>query len=129
MCLFRESSRIVCASPSASASPDGFVCRLNCYKLCLCILLGWSFLNKIITVVLLSFRSQYHPRPKRYSQYLQLAISIIIDQRLGRPPRIVPWKTHVGSNVDEQAEPAQPPPTQPNDIQRAISGCYYLSSR
>ncbi|KAF2144368.1 uncharacterized protein K452DRAFT_222800 [Aplosporella prunicola CBS 121167] len=67
--------------------------------------------------------SQYHPRPRRYTQYMQLAISIVIDSRLDRKP-VSLWKTRFGSSRD--------PPTAPNslgsDEQRAFLGCFYLAS-
>ncbi|KAL1632630.1 hypothetical protein SLS56_003529 [Neofusicoccum ribis] len=75
------------------------------------------------------FRSQYHPKPKRYSQYLQLAVSIIVDQRLDRHPRTRRWKTHVGASAEEHFDEAQPPyASRSPDVQRAVAGCYYLSS-
>ncbi|GIJ85101.1 hypothetical protein Asppvi_003956 [Aspergillus pseudoviridinutans] len=49
--------------------------------------------------------SQYHSRPRRFSQYLHLATSIIVDRRLDRAP--VSWG---------------------RDEQRAVTGCYYFSS-
>ncbi|GME25998.1 hypothetical protein GTA08_BOTSDO08363 [Neofusicoccum parvum] len=73
--------------------------------------------------------SQYHPKPKRYSQYLQLAVSIIVDQRLDRHPRTRRWKTHVGASAEEHFDEAQPPhASRSPDVQRAVAGCYYLSS-
>ncbi|RYO91734.1 hypothetical protein DL763_004884 [Monosporascus cannonballus] len=44
-------------------------------------------------------RSHYHQKPRRYSQYLQLAISIVSDLRLDRKP-IANWEPHVGSCRD-----------------------------
>jgi hypothetical protein len=61
-------------------------------------------------------RSQYHSRPRRYSQYLQLAISIVIDLRLDRNPDTRPWKTRLDTKMFLAL-----------DEQRAVAGCYYLS--
>ncbi|OJD29881.1 zn 2cys6 transcription factor [Diplodia corticola] len=73
--------------------------------------------------------SHYHPRPRRYSQHLHIAISIIADQRFDRPPRTQFWKTHVGSTEhDPVSESKAPPPSRSNEIKRAVAGCYYLSS-
>ncbi|KAH7012358.1 hypothetical protein B0J12DRAFT_446624 [Macrophomina phaseolina] len=69
--------------------------------------------------------TQFHPHPKRYTQYLQFAISVIVDQRLERPPRSFPLKTHVGASVDDHIVQ---PPLRSNDVLRAVAGCYYLSS-
>ncbi|RYP31398.1 hypothetical protein DL767_005798 [Monosporascus sp. MG133] len=46
--------------------------------------------------------SHYHQKPRRYSQYLQLAISIVSDLRLDRKP-IANWETHVGACRDPSA--------------------------
>ncbi|KAJ6098267.1 hypothetical protein N7499_002641 [Penicillium canescens] len=37
--------------------------------------------------------SHYYSRPHRYTQFLQLAISLIVDLRLDRPPQTRVWKT------------------------------------
>ncbi|KAF2088723.1 hypothetical protein K490DRAFT_38093 [Saccharata proteae CBS 121410] len=74
--------------------------------------------------------SQYHPRPRRYSQYLQLAISIIVDLRLDRPLESRSWKlpTANGSGAERAADGRTKSPAWGRDEQRAVAGCYYLSS-
>ncbi|KAB2572698.1 hypothetical protein DBV05_g8648 [Lasiodiplodia theobromae] len=69
--------------------------------------------------------SHYHARPRLYSQYLQLAVSIVIDLRLDRSPPAA-WKTNVGSQRNPHAEPA--PPLRSAEEQRAAAGCFYLCS-
>lgn len=69
------------------------------------------------------YRSQYHSRPRRYSQYLQLAISVVIDLRLDRNPDIRPWKTR----LDVRNDAADHKMFLGLDEQRAVAGCYYLS--
>jgi hypothetical protein len=69
-------------------------------------------------------RSQYHSRPRRFSQYLHLAISIIVDRRLDRAPGMRFWQTRVGI-ADNNSNPA----CWGQDEQRAVIGCYYFSSR
>ncbi|KAJ5082350.1 hypothetical protein N7532_011393 [Penicillium argentinense] len=73
--------------------------------------------------------SHYHTKPHRYTQYLQLAISLIIELRLDRAPQTRTWKTGLSF------QPDGPPnrdvydrPSWGNDEKRAIIGCYYLSS-
>lgn len=68
-------------------------------------------------------RTQYHDRPRRYSQYLELAISIVIDLRLDRKPEMRPWKRR----LDMQVNASDPKDALSIDEQRAVAGCYYLS--
>ncbi|RYP70615.1 hypothetical protein DL771_005328 [Monosporascus sp. 5C6A] len=70
--------------------------------------------------------SHYHQKPHRYSQYLQLAISIVSDLRLDRKP-IANWETHVGSCRDPSALRGAPADWGA-DEKRALAGCFYLSS-
>ncbi|RYP89311.1 hypothetical protein DL770_004463 [Monosporascus sp. CRB-9-2] len=70
--------------------------------------------------------SHYHQKPRRYSQYLQLAISIVSDLRLDRKP-IASWETHVGACRDPSALRSAPPDWGA-DEKRALAGCFYLSS-
>ncbi|KKY25654.1 putative conserved hypothetical protein [Diplodia seriata] len=69
--------------------------------------------------------SHYHTRPRLYSQYLQLAVSIVIDLRLDREP-IAARKTYAGGHRNHLTESAQP--SRSADEQRAAAGCFYLSS-
>ncbi|RYP83023.1 hypothetical protein DL769_001492 [Monosporascus sp. CRB-8-3] len=70
--------------------------------------------------------SHYQQKPRRYSQYLQLAISIVSDLRLDRKP-VANWETHVGSCRDPSALRSAPPDWGA-DEKRALAGCFYLSS-
>ena len=66
-------------------------------------------------------RAHYQPRPRRYSQHLHLATSIISDMRLDRPKNPSLWnveKAHLTSGSDWSAEGL-----------RALIGTYYLTSR
>ncbi|OJD32505.1 uncharacterized protein BKCO1_37000139 [Diplodia corticola] len=69
--------------------------------------------------------SHYHNRPRLYSQYLQLAVSIVIDLRLDREP-VAAWKTYAGSHRNPLNGPASS--SRSADEQRAAAGCFYLSS-
>ncbi|KAJ5767270.1 uncharacterized protein N7511_004886 [Penicillium nucicola] len=73
--------------------------------------------------------SHYYSRPHRYTQFLQLALSLIVDLRLDRPPQTRVWKTGLRFglkyNMDEQLLDR---PHWGSDEQRAVLGCYYLSS-
>lgn len=66
-------------------------------------------------------RCQYHPRPRRYTQYLQLAIGIIVDLRLDRPPGDVEDRIDLTKSVDTTERLGL-------DEQRAVVGCFYLCS-
>ncbi|KAI0015953.1 hypothetical protein F4780DRAFT_31042 [Xylariomycetidae sp. FL0641] len=68
----------------------------------------------------------YHSKPKRYSQYLQLAISIVVDLRLDNDP-VGGWKAHVGSPTGMELHRGIPP-QRALDEKRALAGCFYLSS-
>lgn len=74
-------------------------------------------------------RSHYYSRPHRYTQFLQLAIGLVVDLRLERPPQTKVWKTGLRFglkyNLDEQLLDR---PYWGSDEQRAVLGCYYLSS-
>ncbi|PKX96388.1 Zn(II)2Cys6 transcription factor [Aspergillus novofumigatus IBT 16806] len=67
--------------------------------------------------------SQYHSRPRRFSQYLHLATSIIVDRRLDRAPGMRSRQTRVGI-ADNNSNPV----CWGQDEQRAVIGCYYFSS-
>ncbi|UPK95978.1 hypothetical protein LCI18_006913 [Fusarium solani-melongenae] len=64
--------------------------------------------------------AHYQPRPKRYTQHLHLATSIISDMRLDKPRRPELWDVGGGKDRDE---PDWGPPEM-----RALAGAYYLSS-
>ncbi|KAF3482624.1 uncharacterized protein GIQ15_05383 [Arthroderma uncinatum] len=71
----------------------------------------------------------YHTRPYRYTQFLQLAIGLIVELRLDRPPRTKVWKS--GIRFTSDYDPDDNTFTRPSlgrDEQRAVAGCYYLSS-
>ncbi|OQE00057.1 hypothetical protein PENVUL_c059G05066 [Penicillium vulpinum] len=73
--------------------------------------------------------SHYYSRPHRYTQFLQLAISLMIDLRLDRPPQTRTWKTELrfGLQYNLQSQTLNRPSWGSNE-QRAVLGCYYLSS-
>ena len=74
-------------------------------------------------------RSHYYTKPHRFTQFLQLAVSLVIELRLDRPPTTESWKTSLRfapqGNPNEQAYTR---PSWGNDEKRAVLGCYYLSS-
>ncbi|KAE8371317.1 hypothetical protein BDV26DRAFT_276362 [Aspergillus bertholletiae] len=73
--------------------------------------------------------SHYYPRPHRYTQFLQLAISLLIELRLDRPPQTQTWKTALRFSKEYTLDDEKY--TRPSwglDEQRAVVGCYYLSS-
>ncbi|KAJ5529942.1 hypothetical protein N7527_003335 [Penicillium freii] len=71
----------------------------------------------------------YHSRPYSYTPFLQLAISLLIDLRLDRPPQTRTWKTELrfGLQYNLQNQTYNRPSWGSNE-QRAVLGCYYLSS-
>jgi hypothetical protein len=74
-------------------------------------------------------RSHYYSRPHRYTQFLQLAISLVVDLRLDRPPQTRVWKTGLRFGLrDNLEEQLLERPSWGSDEQRAVLGCYYLSS-
>jgi hypothetical protein len=95
----------------------------TCASYCICDLWGPHASNYCFS------RSHYHTKPHRYTQFLQLAVSLIIDLRLDRPPQTKTWKTKLhfeSQNVaDEQTLER---PSWGSDEKRAVIGCYYLSS-
>ncbi|CAJ2510370.1 Uu.00g050730.m01.CDS01 [Anthostomella pinea] len=64
---------------------------------------------------------QFHPKPRQYTQYLQLAISIVVDLRLDRAP-MVTRKANVGSSQLEPDEVPKVPRERSCDEQRALAG-------
>ncbi|KAI9837897.1 MAG: hypothetical protein M1837_002687 [Sclerophora amabilis] len=71
---------------------------------------------------------QYHSRPRQYTQFLQLAVSIIVDLRLDRRPQVRSWKTGVGMELENHATTSSANSSWGRDEQRAVAGCFYLSS-
>lgn len=73
-------------------------------------------------------RSHYFGRPRVYTQFLQLAISIIVDLRLNRPPPCGPPKVGLTIELNTKPKPNYPV-TWSQDQKRAVAGCFYLTSR
>ncbi|RDW74645.1 fungal specific transcription factor domain-containing protein [Aspergillus mulundensis] len=73
--------------------------------------------------------SHYHSKPQRYTQSLHLAVSLVVDLRLDRPPQTKMWKTGLrfGPQHDSQ-DKTLTRPSWGRDEQRAVLGCYYLSA-
>jgi hypothetical protein len=69
-------------------------------------------------------RCQYHSRPRRFSQYLHLAISIITDLQLDRPTEHRFWKTRVGIDHEQKRNAL----SWGREEERAVIGYFYLSS-
>ncbi|CAI7593314.1 unnamed protein product [Penicillium discolor] len=67
---------------------------------------------------------QYHSRPRRFSQYLHLGISLITDLQLDRPPERRFWKTRVDFNSELDRESV----SWGREEKRAVIGFFYLSS-
>ncbi|KAJ5814180.1 uncharacterized protein N7503_000930 [Penicillium pulvis] len=67
---------------------------------------------------------QYHSRPRRYAQYLHLALSIITDLQLDRSPEHRFWTTRVSFDGDDDKEIV----SWGREEKRAIIGCFYFSS-
>ncbi|KAB8226356.1 hypothetical protein BDV33DRAFT_226852 [Aspergillus novoparasiticus] len=73
--------------------------------------------------------SHYHSRPHRYTQFLQLAIGLMVELRLDRPPQTKTWKTALRFNKEYTLDDEEYiRPSWGLDEQRAVVGCYYLSS-
>ncbi|CAI7678987.1 unnamed protein product [Penicillium pancosmium] len=73
--------------------------------------------------------SHYHTKPHRYTQYLQLAISVAIDLRLDRAPQGKTWKTKLQFRAEEPTnQSTYDRPLRSNDERRAVIGCFFLSS-
>lgn len=81
-----------------------------------------------MAVLTLIARYQYFSKagiPKQYCQFLELAIGIIVYNRLDRLPGKSDWSTgirvHSGNAPNSEFRG--------HDGKRALAGCYYLSSR
>lgn len=66
-------------------------------------------------------RAQFQPRPRRYTQYLNLAISIIGDLRIDRSKRTAFWE------IDK--DPRREVEDWGADEIRALAGTYFLASK
>ncbi|KAJ6002603.1 hypothetical protein N7451_005150 [Penicillium sp. IBT 35674x] len=67
---------------------------------------------------------QYHSRPRRYAQYLHLAMSVITDLQLDRSPEHRFWATRVSFDGDDDKETV----SWGREEKRAVIGCFYFSS-
>ncbi|KAJ6032634.1 hypothetical protein N7540_003366 [Penicillium herquei] len=67
---------------------------------------------------------QYHSRPRRYAQYLHLAISIITDLQLDRSAEHRFWTTRVSFDGDDDKATV----SWGREEKRAVIGCFYFSS-
>lgn len=76
-----------------------------------------SLINKEI-------RCQYHSKPRRFSQYLHLGISLITDLQLDRPPEHRFWRTRVDFDSELDRESI----SWGREEKRAVIGFFYLSS-
>ncbi|KAJ5682597.1 hypothetical protein N7462_005762 [Penicillium macrosclerotiorum] len=84
----------------------------------------------LFLAIIASSSSHYHTKPHRYTQFLQLAISLIIELRLDRPPNTQTWKTKMKfapqDTLDDNLTCSRP--SWGSAERRAVVGCYYLSS-
>ncbi|CRG91264.1 Protein SOGA2 [Talaromyces islandicus] len=73
--------------------------------------------------------SHYFTRPYRFTQFMQLAISLIIELRLDKPPQAKSWKNNLQLKPDHglKSQFASQPAWSLAE-QRAIVGCYYIAS-
>ncbi|KAL2700369.1 hypothetical protein AAEP93_008892 [Penicillium crustosum] len=67
---------------------------------------------------------QYHSKPRRFSQYLHLGISLITDLQLDRPPEHRFWRTRVDFDSELDRESI----SWGREEKRAVIGFFYLSS-
>ncbi|KAL5354405.1 hypothetical protein ACLOAV_000494 [Pseudogymnoascus australis] len=72
--------------------------------------------------------NHYYSRPRVYNQFLQLAISIVVDLRLNRPPPHGPPKVGITLELDADTKAKKYPTTWSQDERRAVAGCFYLAS-
>ncbi|PLB46359.1 hypothetical protein P170DRAFT_511150 [Aspergillus steynii IBT 23096] len=73
--------------------------------------------------------SHFHSKPHRYTQFLQLAIGLLIELRLDRPPQTTTTKTALQWKSDGSSnDRVYTRKSWGRDEQRAVTGCYYLSS-
>ncbi|CAI0643518.1 unnamed protein product [Colletotrichum noveboracense] len=67
--------------------------------------------------------AHFQPRPKRYTQHLHLAVSIVSDLRLDRPKNVQGWNVERSERMGTAQHYVES-----LDEQRAFLGTYYLSS-
>ncbi|EQB54713.1 hypothetical protein CGLO_05408 [Colletotrichum gloeosporioides Cg-14] len=67
--------------------------------------------------------AHFQPRPKRYTQHLHLAVSIVSDLRLDRPKNVQRWNVERSERMGTAQHYIES-----LDEQRAFLGTYYLSS-
>ncbi|KAK4094345.1 hypothetical protein Purlil1_950 [Purpureocillium lilacinum] len=63
--------------------------------------------------------THYQPKPRNYSQYLSLAVSIVTDLRMDRPRNPLLWSVETDARHDNDWGPEEV---------RAVAGAYYLAS-
>ena len=80
------------------------------------------------TVLTSNPRNHYYSRPRVYSQFLQLAIGIVVDLRINRPPPSGPPKVGFTLELDLGTK-TNYPMAWSQDERRAVAGCFYLASR
>ncbi|KAJ5578381.1 uncharacterized protein N7459_007345 [Penicillium hispanicum] len=85
--------------------------------------------QRVLVYLTLIDRSHYHTKPHRFTQFLQLAVSLVIELRLDRPPKTETWRTNLRFapqyDLNEQTNTRL---SWGSDEKRAMIGCYYLSS-
>ncbi|KAL4799804.1 hypothetical protein BDV19DRAFT_376207 [Aspergillus venezuelensis] len=65
--------------------------------------------------------SHYHSKPHRYTQFLQLAVSLVTDLHLDRPPQTKVWKTGLRFGLrDNLQDQTLSRPSWGSDEQRAV---------
>lgn len=72
-------------------------------------------------------RAHYQPQPRRHSQHLHLAASIVSDMRLDRPKNLTLWNVEKYDPVHEQEQRKEPQASA--EELRALIGTYYLASK
>ncbi|QKX54629.1 uncharacterized protein TRUGW13939_01717 [Talaromyces rugulosus] len=73
--------------------------------------------------------SHYYTRPYRFTQFMQLAISLVIELRLDQPPQARTWKNGFQLKPDYSlTSQFADQPAWSFAEQRATAGCYYLAS-
>ena len=88
--------------------------------------LAWYGLERVLILIWANkCRCQCHSRPRRFSQYLHLALSIITDLQLDRAPEYRFWRTRVNFDSGRQRESI----SWGQDERRAVIGYFYFSSR
>jgi hypothetical protein len=76
---------------------------------------------QVETSLKVKYRGHYQTRPRRYTQYLHLATSIISDLRIDQPRKPRLWSVDGGKERDSADWGVEE--------MRALAGAYYLSSK